>query len=349
MSALQTTLSRIDYWCLEQNRALALKITAAAEGSLEARVWAAAITPMCALTLALKVTVDVAMFASMAGRSITHLRFEMGNIQLGAVMLFEQVRNLAGTIVGTAIGVFNPKRASSAFLVRDASLLPRVLTPEVAARLYVITDRVMRFCETNDLELRPVAGSYLGLFRHKGVIAWDDDVDFMLHPDGTERMRQLIDDGVFKEETGLTALWADENGGWRFYFDEGEECAAILNGTKFPFMDLFATKLNAHNQRIEYSSILARSWAPQEYFTQEEWNDTREYPFGPLSVKAPKNPLPFFKRAFGESAMKWAYVMYHHKDFKIRALPQRVLAGEMGPVAYDKELYETLSLVQSAR
>lgn len=337
---IENVLSRMDYWVLEKNYRYAQWAKQFEQDPILSRVHALAISPLCAVGLVVKGVADSGKLLSKGIRSLMNRQLETGNIQLAAVYVGEQVRNLAGAIFGSVTGLVSPSTANRLFMPKDDQLLTPVLDEQKAAQLYALTKRLVDFFDRHGFEYRITSGTFLGAIRHEGEIPWDDDVDLLLSPDAIQSFRELVDSGDFTKETGVAISWADETKGWRIYFDDGADCSGILKGTKFPFVDIFSTKWNG--DRVVYASDAMRNWAPQEYYTREEWEKSRAFPFGPLTLNGPEDPTPYFERAFGETGMDFAYLLYHHLDFKVKSWPQRVCVANREPVRYDEGLYEQL-------
>lgn len=309
----------------------------------DSRIYALAISPLCGICFVGKTMVEAAKLVSTTSRSIYHGRFIRENWQMIVVHACQIVRYLAGAILGTAVGLYSPKMARNVFLTRNGDLLPRCIDETKGAQLYSLFYGVQTFLNEHDIEYRMMSGTFLGAIRHGGIIPWDDDIDIMLAPDARERFEELADTGVFTRETGITIKWHNINGSWQVYYDDCEEAASILEGTKFPFVDLFATRYTGDG-RIVYYSTMSEQSAPEDYYTQEEWNNSAMYPFGPLEISGPANPDDYFERVFGREAQDFAYLLYHHTNFRIRQWPQWVYVADDGPLLYDENLY--LSLVE---
>ncbi|MCB1135984.1 MAG: LicD family protein, partial [Chlamydiia bacterium] len=215
--------------------------------------------------------------------------------------------------------------ARNLFLVQNQAGLPRILNACTAAQEYALTQAAVNYFESLGIVHYISSGTALGLCRHGGIIPWDDDIDLFIAPEHTEILRQAFESGDFTRHTGLEWGWDDNTMGWRVYRGDGGDTHKILGDAKFPFLDLFTSVRDEKTGRVTYRSNLMHAWAPQEYFTEEEWTNWKWYDFGPIQLRGPQNLDDYFKRAFGEPAQDLAYLLYHHVDFDVKKWPQRVI------------------------
>jgi hypothetical protein len=339
LQGIETRVDRWDYGSLRWNYAYGKRLDGMDASSLKARVHALGISLVCAGTFVTKLCCDLARLTVVVLRSLCSRRLETGNIQLAVVYVAEMLRSAAGMVFGSAIGVCSPQLARRLFLVRDAGQLRRVLDVEAATRLYALTAMLKDVMEANDLDYRAISGSFLGALRHRGLIPWDDDVDVMLSPEATEKMKQWFKEPVVDKHTGICIAPASETAGWRLFFAEGDKAADFLGGASFPFVDVFGSQYSEDGQRIEYASKLMYAMAPQEYFTLDEWHDMTYYRFGPLSLPGSAKTDALFRRCWGDGARDFAYLLYHHDDLKVKQWPQRVFIEERSGALYDQKLF----------
>jgi cytidyltransferase-like protein len=272
-------------------------------------------------------------------QSIRERRYAFDNFQLIGSRIAEIIKDLAGTFLATPLALFSPKRAAEIFLAKTDDFLVRALSPAEAADLYAIGKLVTVFLDRHQIEYRMASGTFLGAIRHKGIIPWDDDIDLMLAPEEKATLGALIADGTFSRETGLKIEWQEYTGGWEAFFPDGKVGPPILGKTLCPFIDLFCT-VRTEDSRICFELPLQRNLAPNEFFTQEEWNTKVPYTFGPLVLWGPDEPQNYFNRAFGAAAIDIAYQTIHHVDFRVKKWPQRVVVKTDQSIEYDHARYE---------
>jgi len=120
----------------------------------------------------------------------------------------------------------------------------------------------MRILGSHDIEMVAVFGTLLGVFRHQGLIPWDDDLDFAIRRDQKELLfslkKELADANI-----GIEKAWGNDNfvklypldrplihkhAPWSwpfidiFYYDEEGEDIALSDGSKVSKSDFLPLK-----------------------------------------------------------------------------------------------------------
>ncbi len=331
-------LTAIDFKALEWNHQFSnhLKET-------DSRVAGLATSVVCGACAVEKLTVDTVRLLYMAGQSAATCKLQTGNLQVAAVNVSQATRHVFGALLGSAAALYSPKLANDLFLTQTDSVLKRTLNATTAAKLYALGHIAQQWLAERGIQPRMTAGTYLAAIRHGGVFQWDDDIDFFLPPEAEEILEKEVGkDGPVEIAPGVMIKWLKStNQGWHVYYADGDE-TKHLEGTKFPFIDLFVTSRNKEGQ-ITYKAAAMHGWAAQEYYSKEEWEQSADYQLGPITVLGPKDPTPYFNRSFGKPAMHFAYLMYHHTDFKMTRAPQWVYIENFEPIAYNEELFAELT------
>jgi len=187
--------------------------------------------------------------------------------------------------------------------------------PLIIGTLYQMGHHLYQVLKANNIRCWLDSGGLLGAIRHKGMIPWDDDLDFCIHPDDTDKFNRLKLSGAL-EQVGLKIV--------DFWF--GAKVITLKphpKGFSFqyyssPFIDIFfslSTK-KAGKPAIHYSSLQARNYWPNGYYFNDELFDKSgklcEIQFGPIILPVPKEILPYIKRQYGNNCLNEAYQEHDH-------------------------------------
>lgn len=77
-----------------------------------------------------------------------------------------------------------------------------VITPEKQALFDTLLDLLKEFnrvCSENDITYYAFGGTMLGAIRHHGFIPWDDDLDVIVPRKDYEKLKQVANEGAFKD------------------------------------------------------------------------------------------------------------------------------------------------------
>lgn len=335
---------------------------------LYSRVQALAIPVLCAVGELIKLTADAKRLIQIAIRSISSFSFKTGNIRRIATHICEHLRNVAGITTGIFIGLYSPLTARKIFLTAKAEKsLKRKLTPDTAATLYSVAYAVSHFFKKHNIDYRICSGSLLGAVRHGGIVPWDDDIDLMIHPNCVKKCKKLFEDGTFKLETGIDVKKQPFSGNWECFHPNSPKGEGAFKDIGLPFIDIFKTKWDKDKEKISHGSRTMEAFFPNEYFSVQEWNEAKEYPFGPLQLTSIQDAKSYLTRHYGDDVFDFAYQGPHHDilgkaihepfsffknaytAFWTYGLPQRTYLEDRSPVKYDVEKYEKLTHEIDAR
>lgn len=323
------------------------------------RVGALCIPVICFISEALKGALNTVQAFEFGAEIIKNRRAQTGNIQTGIMHVSEHARNILGMTLGVPLAIAYPKTCSEVFLARRAKQMNRKLDMDDAAKLYALAYAVDAFFKKHSVDYRISGGTLLGAARHKGIIPWDDDVDVHLHPDSVQKCQELFEKSIFTKETGIEVKPQPHTGGWECFYSDSKKGEGPLEGIGLPFLDVFRTVFDKETQTIQYESKEMGMAYPGEYFTLQNWNDSKEYDFGPISMTGVKDYRECIDRSYGPDAMDFAYQTIHHEEFnkifgqplRVRenlkiiseyGLPRRTVLSDKSPIEYNKELYTKL-------
>jgi hypothetical protein len=356
MNSIETGLSNIELKFLAASYKFGTKIEQTND-PVWSRVYATAIPFFCFLGETAKAVNDVNRLLSMVYRSFKTKKIVNGNVQSGVVHVCEHLRNLAGTVSGLFFGVYSPQESRKAFLTVKAEKLQTKLNQDAAARLYSLGFALSKFFTQHNIDYRICSGSLLGAVRHKGIIPWDDDIDLMLHPTSIKKFKALVEDGTFTKQTGLGIKWQNFTGGWQCFHQDSPKGRGLLEGIGTPFVDIFCTKIEKKEKRIVYINQEMQKLSTGDYFTINEWNKSKKYPFGPIELISIQKAVPYISRCYGRDSLNFASQTMHHdvlagmhqNPFDIKGnlskiwkygLPRRTFIADKSPIVYDKKAFK---------
>ncbi|OGV47624.1 MAG: hypothetical protein A3F46_05300 [Legionellales bacterium RIFCSPHIGHO2_12_FULL_42_9] len=314
-----------------------------------------------ALNIASKLTSDSCRAIDTLIQTIRQREYAGGNIQTLGVDFAEYGRSFSGCLAGALVGLYSPSYAAETFLTIAADPTVAFLTPDEGARLYAMADGLHAFFIKHRIDYRICSGTALGAIREKGIIRNDDDIDLMLHPNSEDSFRQLVEEGTFTKETGISIVKQPITGGLQcFYSDspKGQPGTPTEHVGK-PFIDIFTpiTRLLGNQPIITYGEEKMYLQSKGDYFTPQEWGEEPTlYPFGPTQLCGvePQAMKTYISRCYGESALHYKTLLYPHEVYSaIYATPLRAFSilaqhpvprymrhTEAAPLDFDHSIYE---------
>lgn len=274
-----------------------------------------------ALTLAAKFASDACRVIDTLIQSLNQREYAGGNVQTLIVDTSEYVRSFLGLLGGALVALYSPGYAAETFLTIAADPAQAFLTSDEGARLYAMADRLHDFFVRHKIDYRICSGTALGAVREQGIIRNDDDIDLMLHPDSVERFKQLIQNGTFTRETGISVEPQDITGGWQCFYSDSPKGEANTPTERIgkPFVDIFpgAIRYLGDQPIITYGEDKMYFQSKGDHFTAREWGNPALYSFGPtqlhgVEINAMKS---YLERCYGPSALNYKTRLYPHEVY----------------------------------
>ncbi len=188
---------------------------------------------------------------------------------------------------------------------------------KVANQLKTLVRAWIELSAKNNITWWCGAGTLLGAIRDKGLIHYDDDIDFYFHFDNYERINKMICGDEYE-------IAVCEQG---FQFHK--------KGIKYPFIDLWVLAPNPNNitQLIlagpiinNKPSYIADIMWPSDITDITDICELEEVPFEDLNVFVPRNSIKHCQKLYGNDCLT-RYVIMQHTDMheKVDILPNPYL------------------------
>ena len=143
----------------------------------------------------------------------------------------------------------------------------------------------MRILKSNNITMIPVFGTLIGVLRHKGIIPWDDDIDFAIRRDQKELLfslkKELADANIGLLSTTGKADWAKI-----FPLDR-----PLIEGRpwSWPYIDIFYYDEEGKDITLSYGSKISKN----------DFLPLKKGVFEGISVHIPNNPNKILEDEYG--------------------------------------------------
>lgn len=215
------------------------------------------------------------------------------------------------TIIGTIIKIVGsrfPKKVGS--LTSD--MIP-LTSPKKIDQIYDLLQIIDAVLRENHIEYSMDGGTMLGAARSGGIIPWDDDGDLIVHHRDKQAVLALKNSfqryGIIVEDSGLESL--------KFNFNEHtlRQCYKATQQDAVN-IDVFFVEEDPTDGKIKPKSDFFKHQFPKEYFLSEEWENLRDYSFGPpekgLRLRGPADPNRYLITYYGPDCFKYAIRSHNH-------------------------------------
>ena len=170
-----------------------------------------------------------------------------------------------------------------------------------------LVKKIITIFNKKNLKYWMSGGTLLGAVRDKGLIHWDDDVDFAyINTQKLLSMKKELNDNNLE----IIPYFF----GYKIFDISGEK---IKNHKfKYPFIDLFTMVDNGNKYIQKYKR--AREYWPHEIYYKNELYPLKLYDFDNLKLYGPNNPINYLDKCYKDWKIKGLKTFDHvtHNNFK---------------------------------
>lgn len=186
----------------------------------------------------------------------------------------------------------------------------KYVKPNIVKTMYQMAVDIHHILRNNEVLYWMIGGTFLGAIRHKGLIPWDDDIDFGVL---SSQIRYIKSINWKKYGFYLVPVWF----GFKVCLRKNRRKPIPGHKWSYPFVDLFTHK--KEDGRLVFSRKHARDTWPKEYFSMGKNGtlDLKLYPFGSVSLWGfanKKNREIYFRRVYGKKWNEEVRIWYDHEN-----------------------------------
>ena len=176
-------------------------------------------------------------------------------------------------------------------------------------QIYQMLYDVDKIFKLNQIPYWIDGGTLLGSLRHGGLIPWDDDADIDTDIGYANKIYSLKEE-FNKYGYDIVKHWV----GFKIFRIDG----AVVKkyNYKYPYLDIFLTRVNRKGQTAFYSKHASRRDFGNCLFHRSEVYPLKRYKFGEIELFGPNNPYPYLNKLYGGDWNNIAYKWYDHKNEK---------------------------------
>lgn len=192
-------------------------------------------------------------------------------------------------------------------LCLDAAPAQRFLSKEAVGKLYRAFKVIDMVFAKHQIPYWLDGGSLLGAVRHGGVIPWDDDGDIEVFA------------GDFSKIVALKEELAEH--GLVLHVDMRRCAVARLQIRKPVHIDIFEVMWIKRGRICHLARRKCRKIWKHNFFLRSELFPLQRMAFGPIMVNAPRLPLGYLKRLYGQNVLEMARIRtkaHRHPNHSVR-------------------------------
>ena len=172
--------------------------------------------------------------------------------------------------------------------------------------LYYIMKVFNEICNKNNIRYVIFSGTQLGAVRHQAIIPWDDDLDVVVWEKDKKKLMKVLNQ--FHKYDIKTTYTID--GVFKLFRKNGKK---TLEGTKFPFMDIFFFKEN-NDYFVSDSKFFTTHFPKEAKIPLKYVLPRKKYKLGELEVYGLNNADKYLKKTYSSNYI--TQVRGHFMDHK---------------------------------
>ena len=171
--------------------------------------------------------------------------------------------------------------------------------------LYQILQDTVTLLDKANITYSADFGTIMGATRHKGLMAWDDDVDLMMLHEDEPKLIALRSEF---EKLGYKII--DENAVYRIYKPENPR--RHNNKFSFPLVEIALVFKNQDTKQVEYTNWEMRSADSKAFSPIEKIFPLTKCTFGPVTLFCPADSKWYLDNYYGPTWRDTAVIYPRH-------------------------------------